>query len=75
FIIVETTSLDLLGIFGYRRNTTPELAKEKILVAFRGYSCDTATKLSLLCMFVSQGGAEDNTQRTLKDQNVFAVIH
>ncbi len=63
-----------MGIFGYERNTTPKLAQEKNLAAFRGYSCDTATKLSLRCMFVRQGGAEDNPQRTLKEQNIFAVL-
>ena len=75
FIIGETTRWDHMGLFGYDRNTTPGLAKEKNLVAFRGYSCDTATKLSLRCMFVRQGGASDNPQRTLKEQNVFAVLH
>ena len=74
FIIGETTRWDHMGILGYSRNTTPELEKEKNLVAFRGYSCDTATKLSLRCMFVREGGAEDNPQRTLKEQNVFAVL-
>ena len=43
------------AFFGYERNTTPKLAQEKNLAAFRGYSCDTATKLSLRCMFVRQG--------------------
>ena len=75
FIIGETTRWDHMGLFGYGRDTTPELAKEKNLVAFRGYSCDTATKLSLRCMFVRQGGASDNPQRTVKEQNVFAVLH
>ncbi|WP_142503140.1 kdo(2)-lipid A phosphoethanolamine 7''-transferase [Klebsiella sp. 2680] len=75
FIIGETTRWDHMGILGYSRDTTPALAQEKNLVAFRGYSCDTATKLSLRCMFVRQGGAEDNPQRTLKEQNVFAVLH
>ncbi|STW03965.1 phosphoethanolamine transferase [Klebsiella grimontii] len=55
FIIGETTRWDHMGILGYNRNTTPKLAQEKNLVAFRGYSCDTATKLSLRCMFVSSG--------------------
>ncbi|MCL7870137.1 lipid A phosphoethanolamine transferase, partial [Klebsiella pneumoniae] len=40
FIIGETTRWDHMGILGYSRNTTPELEKEKNLVAFRGYSCD-----------------------------------
>ncbi|HBX11920.1 MAG TPA: lipid A phosphoethanolamine transferase, partial [Leclercia adecarboxylata] len=48
--------------------------QEKNLVAFRGTSCDTATKLSLRCMFVREGGASDNPQRTLKEQNVFSVL-
>lgn len=74
FIIGETTRWDHMGLLGYSRDTTPKLAKEKNLVAFRGYSCDTATKLSLRCMFVREGGAEDNPQRTLKEQNVFAVL-
>ncbi len=66
FIIGETTRWDHMGILGYNRNTTPKLAQEKNLVAFRGTSCDTATKLSLRCMFVREGGADDNPQRTLK---------
>ncbi|HEY2454950.1 MAG TPA: kdo(2)-lipid A phosphoethanolamine 7''-transferase [Scandinavium sp.] len=74
FIIGETTRWDHMGILGYDRDTTPKLAQEKNLVAYRGYSCDTATKLSLRCMFVRQGGADENPQRTLKEQNVFAVL-
>ncbi|HFZ8994702.1 TPA: kdo(2)-lipid A phosphoethanolamine 7''-transferase [Citrobacter freundii] len=74
FIIGETTRWDHMGIFGYERNTTPKLAQEKNLAAFRGYSCDTATKLSLRCMFVREKGASDNPQRTLKEQNIFAVL-
>ncbi len=74
FIIGETTRWDHMGLFGYERNTTPKLAQEKNLAAFRGYSCDTATKLSLRCMFVRQGGADENPQRTLKEQNIFAVL-
>jgi len=74
FIIGETTRWDHMGMLGYERDTTPKLAQEKNLVAFRGYSCDTATKLSLRCMFVREGGASDNPQRTLKEQNVFSVL-
>lgn len=74
FIIGETTRWDHMGLFGYPRDTTPKLAQETNLVAFKGESCDTATKLSLRCMFVSEGGVEDNPQRTLRAQNVFAVL-
>ncbi|MCG8709607.1 kdo(2)-lipid A phosphoethanolamine 7''-transferase [Brenneria sp. 4F2] len=74
FIIGETTRWDHMGLLGYERDTTPKLSKEKNLVAFRGQSCDTSTKLSMRCMFVREGGTEDNPQRTLKEQNIFAVL-
>ncbi|CAM3580562.1 MULTISPECIES: kdo(2)-lipid A phosphoethanolamine 7''-transferase [Yersinia] len=74
FIIGETTRWDHMGILGYPRDTTPRLSKEKNLVAFKGTSCDTSTKLSLRCMFVREGGAADNPQRTLKEQNIFSVL-
>lgn len=74
FIIGETTRWDHMGLLGYHRDTTPMLAKEKNLVAFKGTSCDTATKLSLRCMFVREGRTADNAQRTLKEQNIFSVL-
>lgn len=74
FVIGETTRWDHMGLLGYERDTTPKLSKEKNLVAFRGKSCDTATRLSLRCMFVREGGTDDGPGRTLKEQNVFAVL-
>lgn len=73
-IIGETTRADHMGILGYHRDTTPLLAKEKNLFAFRGVSCDTSTKLSLRCMFVRENGASNNEQRTVLEQNIFAVL-
>ncbi|MEO7030737.1 MAG: kdo(2)-lipid A phosphoethanolamine 7''-transferase [Herbaspirillum sp.] len=74
FVIGETTRSDHVGLLGYQRDTTPLLGREKNLVALKGISCDTATKLSLRCMFVRPGGASENEQRTLKERNVFAVL-
>lgn len=74
FIIGETTRWDHMGLLGYQRDTTPKLSHEKNLAVFRGQSCDTSTKLSLRCMFVREGGTSDNQQRTLKEQNIFAVM-
>lgn len=74
FVIGETTRWDHMGLLGYSRDTTPKLSREKNLVAFRGESCDTATKLSLRCMFVREGGTDEGPGRTLKEQNVFAVL-
>ncbi|KPC53515.1 kdo(2)-lipid A phosphoethanolamine 7''-transferase [Amantichitinum ursilacus] len=75
FIIGETTRWDHMQLFGYDRATTPLLAAEPNLVALRGVSCDTATKLSLRCMFVRPNGTADNDQRTLREKNVFSVLH
>ena len=74
FVIGETTRWDHMGLFGYARDTTPLLAQEPNLIALRGTSCDTATKLSLRCMFVRENGTEDDDQRTLKERNVFSVM-
>jgi KDO II ethanolaminephosphotransferase len=74
FVIGETTRWDHMGLLGYQRNTTPQLSAEKNLVALRGESCDTATKLSLRCMFVRDGAADDNDLRTVSERNVFAVL-
>lgn len=74
FVIGETTRWDHMGMLGYERDTTPKLSQEKNLVAFRGESCDTATKLSLRCMFVREGGTDEGPGRTLKEQNVFSVL-
>lgn len=74
FIIGETTRWDHMGVMGYSRDTTPNLARETNLVTFAGESCDTATRLSLRCMFVRKGAAQDNEGRTTTEHNVFTVM-
>lgn len=74
FVIGETTRSDHMGIFGYERDTTPKLEQEPNLIALRGVSCDTATKLSLNCMFVRPQGVSDNEQRTVSEKNIFSVL-
>lgn len=74
FVIGESARRDHMGIYGYDRDNTPNLDKEKNLAALQGYSCDTSTKLSLRCMFVREGGASEAPERTLKEMNVFSVL-
>ncbi|MEM6159366.1 kdo(2)-lipid A phosphoethanolamine 7''-transferase [Erwinia sp. P6884] len=74
FVIGESARRDHMGIYGYDRDNTPNLDKEKNLAVLQGYSCDTATKLSLRCMFVREGGASESPERTLKEMNVFSVL-
>jgi KDO II ethanolaminephosphotransferase len=51
-VIGESARSNNFGLLGYERPTTPYLAAEKNLIAFKGTSCNTSTKLSLACMFV-----------------------
>jgi len=74
FVIGESARYDHLGLYGYQRDTTPLLSKEKNLVALKGWSCDTSTKLSLRCMFVREGGAGEDEARTVKEKNIFFLL-
>ncbi len=51
-VIGESARSSNFGLLGYERPTTPFLATEKNLAAFKATSCNTSTKLSLACMFV-----------------------
>ncbi len=51
-VIGESARSSNFGLLGYERPTTPFLAAEKNLAAFKATSCNTSTKLSLACMFV-----------------------
>ena len=73
FVIGETTRWDHMGMLGYNRDTTPKLSKEKNLVAFRGESCDTATSCRCAACLCARA-APWITGRTLKEQNIFAVM-
>lgn len=75
-VIGETTRSDRMGILGHDRNTTPHLAAEPHVAAFRGWSCDTATKLSLRCMFVrpeALAPGKDGAPDRILEDNVFSV--
>lgn len=65
---------DYMGIFGYECNIMLKLVQEKNLAVFCGYFCDIVIKFLLCCMFVCQGGVEDNLQCILKEQNIFVVL-
>ena len=75
-VIGETTRSDRMGILGHIRDTTPRLAAEPHVAAFRGWSCDTATKLSLRCMFVRSEAVtpdKDGAPDLISEDNVFSV--
>jgi KDO II ethanolaminephosphotransferase len=75
-VIGESARSSNFGLLGYERPTTPFLAAEKNLAAFKGTSCNTSTKLSLACMFVRPQGVVDRglqAPQVLED-TVFSVL-
>lgn len=75
-VIGESARSSNFGLLGYERPTTPLLAAEKNLVAFKATSCNTSTKLSLACMFVRpQSVVERGLQvPQVLEETVFSVF-
>ena len=76
-VIGESARSSNFGLLGYERPTTPFLAAEKNLVAFKGTSCNTSTKLSLQCMFVRPQGVVDRGLQApqVLEETVFSVLN
>lgn len=60
FIIGEIICWDYMGLLGYLCDIILCFSKEKNLVVFCGIFCDIFIKFLLCCMFVCEGGMEDN---------------
>lgn len=73
FVIGESARYDHMSLFGYERDTNVHLRKEENLIAIKGISSDTSTKLSLRTMFVRDGGYDQRTMMP-KEENIFSVL-
>ena len=75
-VIGESARSGNFGLLGYERPTTPLLAAEKNLAAFKATSCNTSTRLSLACMFVRpQAVVERGLQAPqVLEETVFSVF-
>ena len=76
-VIGESARSGSFGLLGYERPTTPFLAAEKNLAAFKGVACNTSTKLALPCMFVRPQSVVDNGLQApqILEQTVFSVFN
>ena len=76
-VIGESARSGSFGLLGYERPTTPFLAAEKNLAAFKGVACNTSTKLALPCMFVRPQSVVDNGLQApqVLEQSVFSVFN
>ncbi|MCY1395131.1 Phosphoethanolamine transferase EptA [compost metagenome] len=67
-VVGESARAQNFGVLGYGRNTTPELSKQKGLIAFTDVrSCGTETAVSVPCMF-SDVGRKDYVASKAKNQ-------
>ena len=75
-VIGESARSSNFGLLGYERPTTPLLAAEKNLLAFKATACNTSTRLSLACMFVRpQAVIERGMQAPqVLEETVFSVF-
>jgi KDO II ethanolaminephosphotransferase len=75
-VIGESARSSNFGLLGYDRSTTPLLAVEKNLAAFKATSCNTSTKLSLRCMFVRPISVIDRGMQApqILEETVFSVF-
>ncbi|MBP0049909.1 phosphoethanolamine--lipid A transferase [Marinobacterium sp. AK62] len=66
-VVGETARAESFGLDGYRRNTTPELARRDPVYFDNTWSCGTSTAVSVPCMFSAQGQSafdEDQSRYT-----------
>ena len=65
FVIGESVRASSLGLLGYARDTTPELARRGVVAFGDVHACGTTTATSVPCMFsgLGQAGYDEATAR------------
>lgn len=72
-VVGETARADHLGLNGYARDTTPQLAREGVVSLRNVWSCGTSTAASVPCMF-SPLGREAFDQRKENTEGLADVL-
>ncbi|QJW84803.1 DUF1705 domain-containing protein [Ramlibacter terrae] len=72
-VLGETARADHLGLNGYARDTTPELAREGVASFRNAWACGTSTAASVPCMF-SPFGREAFPARERDSENLLDVL-
>jgi lipid A ethanolaminephosphotransferase len=74
-VVGETARADHFSLYGYRRDTNPELAKIKDLVVYRDVrSCGTSTAVSVPCMFSQSNRADFKQDNARHTENALDVL-
>jgi lipid A ethanolaminephosphotransferase len=74
-VIGESARAENFGILGYNRDTTPELKKERGVIAFSDvHSCGTETAVSVPCMFSDLGRKGYNASTARNQEGMLDVL-
>lgn len=74
-VVGESARAANFGLLGYARDTTPQLKKEKGLIAFSDvYSCGTETAVSVPCMFSDMGRKAYKANTANNEEGVLDVL-
>ncbi len=74
FVLGETARAQNFSLFGYPRETNPELAALDIVAFSDVTSCGTSTEVSVPCMFSRQGRAAYDEQLIKRSEGVLQVL-
>ena len=74
FVVGETTRAADWGLDGYKRHTTPELAKLGVLNFPDAHSCGTSTAVSVPCMFSADGREQFDESTAAHTENLLDVL-
>ena len=74
-VVGESARAENFGILGYARDTTPELSKEKGLIAFTDvHSCGTETAVSVPCMFSNMTRKDYSASKAKNQEGLLDVL-
>jgi lipid A ethanolaminephosphotransferase len=74
FVVGETARAANFSLFGYSRETNPELAKLDVIGFSNVTSCGTSTEVSLPCMFAPVGREDYDESRIRGSQGLLDVL-
>lgn len=74
FVVGETARAANFSLFGYSRETNPELAKLDVIGFSNVTSCGTSTEVSLPCMFAPIGREDYDERRIRGSQGLLDVL-
>lgn len=73
-VVGETARAQNFGLFGYPRDTTPELSRLGVVAFSDVYSCGTSTEVSVPCMFSPYGRADYDEQLIRRSEGLLDVL-